>query len=77
MTGVRIKLLTIVFILTASFVLQNSQIIRVRLLWWSMDVVALLLMLLMLSLGFLLGYGVHYWSQHRHRHNYEKKICSQ
>ncbi|NWF35937.1 lipopolysaccharide assembly protein LapA domain-containing protein [Mariprofundus sp. KV] len=73
----RIRLLIVVLAVTLLFVLQNSQIVRVRLLWWSADVMALLLMLLMLSVGFLLGYGVHYWLQHRHRRNYEKKIWTQ
>jgi len=73
----RIRVLAVIFIVTAIFVLQNSQLVHVRFVWWSIDVSALLLMLLMLSIGFLLGYGVHYWSQHRHRHNYEKKIWTQ
>jgi len=73
----RIKLLVVVFVLTAAFIVQNSQVIHVRLFWWDMDVMALLLLLLMLALGFLLGYGVNYWIQYRHRHNYEKKIWSQ
>jgi len=73
----RIRLLVVVLAVTLLFVLQNSQMVRVRLLWWSADVMALLLMLLMLSLGFLLGYSVHYWLQNRHRRNYEKKIWTQ
>ena len=73
----RIRLLIVLFILTVSMIVQNSQVVRVRFLWWSADVMALLLMLLMLSLGFLLGYGVHYWSHNRHRRSYDKKIWSQ
>jgi len=73
----RIRVLIIIFLIAISIVLQNSQVVHLRLFWWHIDVVALLLMLLMLALGFLLGYGVHYWLQHRHLHNYEKKIWTQ
>jgi len=74
---VKLKLLLLVLAITALIVLQNSQMVHVRLLWWSTDVAALLVMVSMLLLGFLLGYGVHYLIQNRHRHQYEKKIWSQ
>lgn len=72
----RIRLLLALTGLLAVAVVQNSQLIHLRFLFWHFDIMALWLMILMVLFGIFFGYGIHYWGQLKDRHSYEKKIWS-
>ena len=48
----------VVILLAAIILVQNTQVVTFRLLFWSAEISQLLLVLLMLGLGFMLGFLV-------------------
>jgi len=70
----RLRLLLFVLLLTILFIVQNNQVVQVSFMFWSVEMPRILLMSILLLIGFVLGYGFHYWWQTRHQHDLEKKI---
>jgi len=68
----RIRVLLFTFGIILLLIAQNSQMVKVRVAFWSFEVTALLLMLFVLAIGFMLGYGFGYWWQFRHQHDQGK-----
>jgi len=72
----RLRILLFIFLLTVLTIVQNSQLVTISFLFWSIEMSALMLMTLMLLIGFILGYSFHYWWQRRHQTDPDKKIWS-
>lgn len=53
--------------LTALFGLQNTSVVNVRFLFWTLSMSQIVLILILLAVGMLLGWLAHSAWQHRHR----------
>ena len=52
--------------LVVLFTLQNTQVVEVRLVFWTLSMSRVLLIFLLLAIGVLLGWIAHSLSLHRH-----------
>jgi putative membrane protein len=60
--------LTVILVLVGllvMFTLQNTQVVEVRLLFWTLSMSRVLLIFLLLAVGILLGWMAHSMSRHK------------
>jgi putative membrane protein len=61
----KLTLILVLVGLLVMFTLQNTQVVEVRLLFWTLSMSRVLLIFLLLAVGILLGWMAHSMSQHK------------
>jgi uncharacterized integral membrane protein len=70
----RLILIAVVVALTAVFVAQNTEPVEVRLFLWSVVMSRALMFLAVLSVGVLIGWGLHSLTAYRRRHHKDRRL---
>ena len=56
--NIKLILVSVVAVLTGIVIMQNTEVVAFRLLFWQLNMSRILLLLVTLILGFALGFGV-------------------
>jgi uncharacterized integral membrane protein len=66
--NVRAVFTTLLIVLSVIFVLQNTEVVEIRLLFWTLSMSRVLIILLLLAIGMLVGWLLHGLFGQRHTH---------